>query len=112
MNFKIIFPAGYNVINPDNDNIDVNIVLENRKVFFVTIFTLENIRQLINQGHENYFWATDMVIAKNISKQEIKKIITEIVYDEHIEQICSEIGNIEDIFPNSKTQYIDIEDMA
>jgi flagellar biosynthesis component FlhA len=112
MNFKIIFPTGYNVTNPDNDNIDVNIVLENRKVFFATIFTLENIKQLLNQENENYFWATDMITAKNISKQEIKKIITEIVNEEYIEQICSEIGNIEDVFPDSEIQYIDIEDMA
>jgi hypothetical protein len=35
MNFKIIFPAGYSVTDPDNDNIDINIVLENRKVFLL-----------------------------------------------------------------------------
>lgn len=112
MNFKIIFPAGYNVTDPDNDNIDVNIVLENRKVFFATIFTLENVRYLLNEGQESYFWATDMIIAKNATKPEIKKVITEIVNEGHIGHICSEIGHIEDVFPDSKTQYTDIEDMT
>jgi len=112
MNFKIIFPTGYNVINPDNDNIDINIVLENKKVFFTTIFTVENIKYLLDDGQESYFSSTDMIITKNITKTEIKKVITEIINEECIEQICSEIGNIEDVFPDSKIQYIDIEDMA
>ncbi|MCS3869427.1 flagellar biosynthesis component FlhA [Chryseobacterium ginsenosidimutans] len=112
MNFKIIFPTGYNIVNPNNDNIDVNIVLENKKVFFATIFTLENIKHLLDEGHESYFFVTNMIIAKNITKPEIKKVITEIVSEECIEHICSEIGNIEDIFPDSKIQYIDIEDMV
>jgi hypothetical protein len=53
-----------------------------------------------------------MIIAKNATKPEIKKVITEIVNEGHIGHICSEIGHIEDVFPDSKTQYMDIEDMT
>ena len=111
MNFKIVFPTGYNIINPDNDNIDINIVLENNKVFFATIFTVENIKHLLDEGQESYFSSTDMIITKNITKPEIKKVITEIINEEYIEDICSEIGYIKDIFPDPETEYNDIKDM-
>ncbi len=43
MKFKIVFPVGYNIEDIYNDNLDLNVVLSNDKVYFGTLFTNFNI---------------------------------------------------------------------
>jgi hypothetical protein len=67
MDFKIIFPSGYN-LNLDDEtdgNIDINIILKNGNVFFATLFTILNLDYLLNKHDEPCFWATDMLIVKD-----------------------------------------------
>jgi hypothetical protein len=68
MNYKIYFQSGYNPSDISNDNIDINIILENGKVLFCTLFTISNIEMLMNKGNENHFWAANMIIIKDIKK--------------------------------------------
>ena len=106
LEFKIIVPAGYNVQNIFNDNIDLNIILPDGTVFFTTFFTLKNIQTLIED--ELYFWSTDMVIVKDLKKETIKKAVTQIIKDGYVELSFSKIGTIETIY--FKKKYEEIED--
>ncbi len=47
-NFNILFPAGYNITEISADNIDVNVLLSNGFFLFCYIFTISNIKNLMN----------------------------------------------------------------
>jgi hypothetical protein len=101
--FKIIFPSGYDVKNINNDNIDINVVLPNERVYFATLFTLQNIQMLMQSSELSYFWSTDMIIVKNLEKETIKKAVTQIIAEFHLEVSFSQIGTIKDVYPPKKT---------
>ncbi|PQL93777.1 hypothetical protein [Apibacter adventoris] len=96
--FKIIFPSFYQVKDVFNDNIDVNIVYENEEVFFVTFFTLLNVKELMLKNKEIYFWATDMVIVKDLDKETIRNVVSKMTEEGSVEQILSKIGTIESLY--------------
>jgi hypothetical protein len=110
MDFKIIFPAGYNLIDELNDNCDINIIFENGDVYFATLFTPLNIQYLLNKDGEPCFWATDMLIIKDLNKQTIREAIAQTIKDSYIEMAFSRIGQIEKQFPNMS--FDEIPDVA
>lgn len=107
--FKIMFPSGFCVKNLDDDNIDVNVILPNGFVYFGTLFTLLNIRSLMKNSDELYFWATDMIIVKDLKKETIRSTIFKIIEDGYLEMAFSKIGTIKDIYTD-KNSYDEIDD--
>lgn len=79
MRFKIIFPTGYQVADIFNDNIDINVVLENGDVFFGALFTISNLDYLLTESHEPFFYASDLLIVKDLSKKNIRAAIESLV---------------------------------
>ncbi len=98
MNYKIVFPSGYKINSFDDDNLDINLVLDNNKVYFATLFTIKNIQYLIEKNHDSYFWADDMIIVKDLRKDTINQIIKEVIDDNYLKVSFSKIGNINNIF--------------
>lgn len=98
--FKVIFPSGYKINDYFNDNIDLNIVLSTGQVFFSTFFTISNINDLIEKDNAIYFWSTDMIIVKDLKKETIKNVISEMINNDYLESSCSYIGKINEIFSN------------
>ncbi len=100
MNFKLFFPAGYSISDILDDNIDVDVILENENVYVITLFTLDNIKKLMNSSTDSYFWASDMLVIKDLSPQTIEKAVSEIVADQTLtlESIGSYIGKINEVF--------------
>lgn len=98
MVYKVLFPTGYQVKDVLNDNIDVHIVTATSEVFFGTLFTALNIQELIAKQGGSYFWATDMVIVKNLEKETIKNAIDEIISDGYLNQAFPRIGILEKIY--------------
>jgi len=99
-NFKILFPAGYNITEITDDNIDVNVILSNGFVYFATFFTISNIKNLMNK--DLYFWSTDMIVVKNLEKETIKKIVLNIIDEELLETSFSKIGTIKEIYSENE----------
>ncbi|WP_295677228.1 hypothetical protein [uncultured Mucilaginibacter sp.] len=110
MSFKTIFPAGYNVENEMNDNIDINIVMENGDVYFGTFFTIQNVQHLLDKDEERCFWAKDMLIVKDLSKKTIREAVARTIKDAYTEMVFTKIGRIETKFRNMS--FDDIPDMA
>ncbi|MDN5285642.1 MAG: hypothetical protein JWR38_1916 [Mucilaginibacter sp.] len=110
MDFKITFPGGYNETNKLDDNIDVHIVLKSGDVFVSSLFTLSNIQKLITQFNSVSFWASDMIIVKDLSHETIRDAIQEIIDDEYLEHACTHIGRIEKRYPG--ITFEEIPDMA
>lgn len=98
MQFKIMFPGPYQVRDIYNDNLDLNIVLENGEVYFGTLFTLENIKNLMESDRDVYFWSTDMLILKDLSYESIYIVIKKLLNDGILKQVFSKIGTIESVF--------------
>lgn len=110
MNFKITFPGGYNVVNFINSNIDVNITLPTGKVYFATFFTILNVEYLLECGNDEYFWAADMLIVRNLEKATIRSSVSKIIEEHYQDVVFSEIGSVESIF--ELKSYDDILDMC
>ncbi|TFF34242.1 hypothetical protein [Mucilaginibacter psychrotolerans] len=113
MDFKIIFlPVGYDIKDVNNDNTDINVVLPNNKVYFGTLFTQKNIQVLMEKDEQIFFWSTDMVIVKDLSKSTIHKAIQELFDTNYLTHAFSEIGNISEVFAMYKSfeavPYIDL----
>jgi hypothetical protein len=101
--FKVIFPAGYQIEDIFDDNIDINVVCENTKVYFGTLFTLLNIKKLMSRENDIYFWATNMVVLNDLKKETIKEAISQIINDGYMDQMFFEIGTIQTIFTNTQS---------
>lgn len=99
--FKILFPSGYKITDLDNDNIDINVILPDEKVFFGTIFTTQNITNLLSNNEESYFWSINMFITKDLSIDTITCAIDNIIRDGVLSLILSEIGTTESVYENS-----------
>jgi hypothetical protein len=96
--FKVRFPGGYQVDDIFNDNIDLNVILPDGRVFFATAFTILNIQYLIEKDQDIYFWATDMFVVKDLEKITIKKSIEKIIADDYFEMIFCKIGYLETVY--------------
>lgn len=95
MSFKVICPGGYTVEDMYNDNIDVNIILPDERIFFATFFTIINIQDLMQKDElKEYFWATDMVIVKDLGKETLRKAISKIIEEGYTETIFCKIGTV------------------
>lgn len=99
--FKIISPGGYSVSDVLNENIDINVILEDEVVYFATCFTPLNIETLLlKEEKEVYFWATDMLIVKDLKKSTIREAVSQIIEDDLTEKILCRIGTIKTVYPS------------
>ncbi|WP_103905141.1 hypothetical protein [Sphingobacterium lactis] len=98
MQFKIMFPVPYQVRDIYNDNVDINIVLENGEVYFGTLFTLQNIKDIMESDSGIYFWSTDMLILNDLSQESISNVIKKLLSDGILNQVFSKIGTVESVF--------------
>lgn len=96
--FKIdILSRGYD-INPDNDNVDVEVTLNDGEVFSATFFTLNNLRSLMEKYSRNgecanglYIWAADMIIVTRITEEIINASVKDLIDSGEIFSACSRI---------------------
>jgi len=102
MEFKLNFPSGYHLSDTLNNNLDINVILGNDKVYFFTLFTLENINYLMNKKDSEfsnlYFWANDMLIVKDLKLETIKKTISDLIDKDYFDNIFVQIGDVTSIF--------------
>jgi len=110
MKFKVRFPAPFQVIDVDDDNLDVNIILENDEVYFGTLFTLTNIDKLMEKNREIYFWSTDMLIVKELSYQGIHAALQTVLNEGYFFSVFSKIGLVKDIY--SHLEWKDFADVV
>ena len=110
MDYKVRFPTGWTTTDSFNDNIDINVVLENGEVYWGTLFTMQNIKYLMEKEGNSFFWSIYMVIVSELNPKSIHDLINSIVDGGVIDQVFSNIGTIEQQFPGLTFQDIpDIE---
>lgn len=91
-------------INPQDDNVDVEITLDDGRIYSATFFTLKNLKAIID-AHKisgesaggSYVWAADMIVVEEITREVIFKSIEDLIQHGSISTACSQIGFVEKI---------------
>lgn len=65
--------------NPENDNIDVRVVLDDGREFTFTVATPNNIFFCMENEGIDYFFGEPMVFVKRLTEQNIEKALRSIV---------------------------------
>ena len=84
--------------NEVDDNVDVQIRLEDGRLYTATFFTLQNLQTLFERNKQSgecaagtYFWAADMICVHVITPEVIQKTIRALLDDGELEASCSEV---------------------
>jgi hypothetical protein len=85
-NFNIQSIQGADPVDPQTDNLDLEVTLEDGDRYVATLFTLANIRRIMDQyrntgecNNGQYFWASDMVIVHDLTEETIKSTVEDLL---------------------------------
>jgi hypothetical protein len=108
--YKIIFPAGYNIYDIYRSNIDINVVTPDGNIYFGTLFTVENVKSLLAENPDKWFWSTDMCIVERLDIKSVVDIVGSIIEDGCLERVFSKIGSLSNKY-SQYSQYSDLPDV-
>ena len=84
--------------NPEDDNTDVIVTIDDYSKYIATFFTYNNIQSLVEKNKKtgecmngSYFWASEMILIESCSRQRIEKVIEHLILDDEFEQIFKKI---------------------
>ena len=84
--YRLTIYNGIAPLDPDNDNVDVQVTFPNGDNFSATFFTLQNIDTLMQHYTKtgecaagSYFWASNMIIVQKLTEQTICEAIDDLL---------------------------------
>ncbi len=84
--FKITVHAGLEGLDPISDNVDVEVIFDDGSRYVGTFFTLENIQSILENYQQSgecmkgfYFWATNMILIRRLSRENIAKVVADLI---------------------------------
>ena len=90
---------GKGELNPQNDNCDVIVTLNNNEKWMATFFTIENLKSIMKSYKKSgeclfgsYFWASEMIIIEEISKAKIEKAILDLIKNKEFKSIFKRVN--------------------
>ena len=94
--YKLTIYNGITPLDPNDDNVDVEVTFPNGESFFAVFFTLQNINTLMQQFKKTgecasglYFCAADMVIVQLLNEETICETIDALLIDGEFERVFS-----------------------
>ena len=94
--YKLTIYSGIAPLDPDNDNVDVQVTVPNGDNFSATFFTLQNIDTLMKQYKKTgecakglYFWASDILIVQELTEHTICETIDNLLAEEEFASVFS-----------------------
>jgi hypothetical protein len=82
------------IINDEDENSDVIVRFEDGSEWSATFFTYQNIISISEKNkttgenlNGNYFWASDMILIKGMSRKEIEAVINELIKNGTFERV-------------------------
>ena len=94
--YRLTIYSGIAPLDPDNDNVDVQVTFPNGDKFSATFFTLQNIQALMQHYTKtgecaagSYFWASNMIIVQKLTEQAICEAIDDLLAGEEFTSIFS-----------------------
>lgn len=95
-NYELIIYHGIVPLDPNNDNVDVEVTFPNGDSFSAVFFTIRNIETIMKQYKKTgecadglYFWTSDMVIVHQLSEKTICATIDRLLVDDEFEAVFS-----------------------
>jgi hypothetical protein len=96
--YKIELLPGEQKLDPIDDNVDIRVHFEDR-TYAGTFFTVENIQRLFEKNehsgecaHGLYFWATDMVLVRRLTRDTIARTIAAMISSGEFEKAFSRVA--------------------
>ena len=94
--YKLTIYSGITPLDPDNDNVDVQVTFPNGESFSAVFFTLQNIDTLMKQykktgecANGSYFWASNMIIVQKLTEETICKTVDNLLSEEEFASVFS-----------------------
>ena len=88
-NYQLTIYNGTAPLNPENDNVDVQVTFPNGESFSAVFFTPQNIDTLMKRYKKTgecakglYFWASDMLIVQELTEHTICETIDNLLAEE------------------------------
>ncbi len=110
--YKLTIYRGIKPLDPDNDNVDVEVTFQNGGSFSAVFFTLQNIETLMKHYKKTgecadglYFWASDMVIVQHLSEKTICETIDKLLAEDEFESVFSKNQKSAVVPSNNGTDY-------
>ena len=83
MEYTLFFPAPWDGVNPENDNIDVCLTFSDGRSFTFVVATPENLKLLMKQERKPYLSpGAPMLIAEKLTPEAVTGLLRELVQDE------------------------------
>ena len=104
--YKLTIYGGIRPLNPDNDNVDVQVTFPNGENFSAVFFTLRNIETLMQRYKKTgecaagmYFWTSDMMIVEKLTEKTICETVDNLLAEEAFASVFSKDEGLTDISP-------------
>jgi hypothetical protein len=78
----IAYLSDWSEVNPENDNIDVHVVLEDGREFTFVIATPNNVFWCMDNEGKDYFFGAPMLFVKNLTVENIERAVSAIVKED------------------------------
>ncbi len=99
-NCQIWIIQGTDKLDPNNDNVDIEVHFDSGERHLATFFTLENIYSLF-QGNKTtkecksglYFWASDMIIVERLTEETIRETIEDLISNDEMKHALTKVVN-------------------
>jgi len=79
---SIVYLSDWSEVNPENDNIDVHVVLEDGREFTFVVATPNNVFWCMDNEEKDYFFGEPMLFVKNLTVENIERAINAIVSED------------------------------
>ena len=94
--YQLTICSGIALLDPNNDNVDVQVTFPNGESFSAVFFTPQNIETLMKHYKKTgecanglYFWASDMIIVQELTEHTICKTINNLLAEEEFASVFS-----------------------
>ncbi len=84
--FSIHIHHGLELLDPVDENVDVEVEFADGSRYAATFFTLENVRQLFEKYQQTgecsgglYLWSSNMIILKELSRATISATVSDLI---------------------------------
>ena len=79
---SIVYLSDWSEVNPENDNIDVHVVLEDGREFTFVVATPNNVFWCMDNERKDYFFGEPMLFVKNLTAENIERVVNAIVSED------------------------------
>ncbi len=79
---SIVCLSDWSAVNPENDNIDVDVVLDDGRQYTFVIATPNNIFWCMDNEGKDYFFGEPMLFVKNLTIENIERAVSAIINED------------------------------